>query len=292
MTKYKQKSPNPQLTLADAPQNFTYEMNSIKIPVVALGEDIWLSQKEIAELFGADIRTVSYHISKLIENNEVPNSTIQEIRIVAPDGKLRKVAHYNLDMIIPVGYRVGSPEAFQFRQWANSIIKQYLLVGVVINERKFGSKSTLRMGQALNILDKYELTDRADVQRLSRIYENKLGGELLIAIIADICTDPNYGLIKGIEYKTLFGMFADDLKAILNTKDIRASLPDFQLQAFTLAEMSLRTILSSHKQMNNEQVLNAIKASFTPIAAYIRQVSDIAGVHHVTGKPLLGSGNQ
>lgn len=289
MKKYKPKSPNPQLTLAEAPQTYTYETDKINLPILIQDENIWLSQKDMADLFGVTLQTVSEHIKHVIRD-EAEKPTIRKSRIVANDGKLREVAHYNLDVIIPVGYRIGSPEANQFRKWANGIIKQYLLVGVVINERKFGTKSTIQMERALNILDKYNLSDRADVQRLSRIYENKLGGELLIAIIADICTDPNYGLIKGIEYKTLFGMFADDLKAILNTKDIRASLPDFQLQAFTLAEMSLRTILSSHKQMNNEQVLNAIKISFAPIAAYIRQVSDIAGVHHVTGKSLLGSG--
>lgn len=284
------KPPKNQLTLAQAPQSYTYIAPEFSITVPVTNEDVWLSQKQIAQLFGADVRTVSYHIKALVESGEISDSVIQEIRITANDGKDYTVSHYGLDAIIPIGYRVGSSQAAEFRKWANSVLKQYLLLGYAINEKRVGSKDILKMEDDLAQLERHKLMDRPEAQRLSLVYENKKGAELLWAIINDVCLNPDFKIIKGMEYRILFGVVAADLKKLLGSDDIRGTLPDRQLKAFTLAETTLREILSVQKDIGNERVLEGVRIAFQPIGAYLRATSEFMGVNPVTNQPLLPSG--
>lgn len=99
------------------------EDGSLKLEVRLEDETVWLSQKLLAELFQKDIRTISEHIQNIYEEDELdPGSTIRNFRIVQMEGKrevARMVDFYNLDMIIPVGYRVKSYVATRFRIWAS-----------------------------------------------------------------------------------------------------------------------------------------------------------------------------
>lgn len=97
---------------------------------------IWATQDDIARLFGRDVSTISRHISNVFREGELDEvSVIAKFATTATDGKTYQVEHYNLDMIISVGYRVSSPKATAFRQWATNIIRTYLEQGYVINER-------------------------------------------------------------------------------------------------------------------------------------------------------------
>ncbi len=109
--------------------NFSLDVN------VSPDEDtVWLSTNEIALLFERDPKTIRKHINNVFEENEVDiNSNTQKMRIAGVD---QRVTFYSLDVIISVGYRVKSKRGVLFRQWANSILKQYLLNGHVINEER------------------------------------------------------------------------------------------------------------------------------------------------------------
>ena len=97
---------------------------------------VWLSQKQMAELFDKDVRTVNEHIQNVFAEKELKKkSVIRNFRIAASDGKMYQTKHYNLDVIISVGYRVKSQRGTQFRIWANSVLKQYLIEGYAINEK-------------------------------------------------------------------------------------------------------------------------------------------------------------
>ena len=293
MTKHSRKVSKSQLTLDKAPQSYIYTTPEFSIEVPVSNEDVWVSQKDMARLFGVDVRTINHHIQQVTASDGKsydPDSVIRKIRITASDGKSYEVAHYNLDIIISVGYRVGSLQATEFRKWASNIIKQYILVGYAINQKRVGSKSLLQMEDDLSKLERHNLTNRPEYQRLSRVYENKHGEELLFAMIKDVCLNPDYKAIKGLEYKILFGMWAKDLKDVLGSDKIRENLPDVQLQAFTLAELSLRKILEVQRNMTNEQVLESVRIAFQPIGVYLRGIAELTGTHIVTGKPLLSSG--
>lgn len=97
----------------------------IKIDVRLEDETVWLSQLQMAQLFGKDKRTVSEHINNIFKEGELDeNSVVRNFRITATDGKNYDTQHYNLDVIISVGYRVKSPQGTQFRIWATQRLKE------------------------------------------------------------------------------------------------------------------------------------------------------------------------
>ena len=103
------------------------------------GETIWLTQAQLAELFGVKLNTVNYHIKAILKSGELSaEATIRKIRIVQVEGGRqvsRPVDFHNLDMVISIGYRVNSMRATKFRQWATSVLKEYLLRGLVRDQR-------------------------------------------------------------------------------------------------------------------------------------------------------------
>ncbi len=102
-------------------------------------ENIWGTQKQIAEAFGVDVRTANEHIKNIFKTEELKeNSTIRKFRIVQKEGVrevTRDIEHYNLDMIISVGYRVNSKTATQFRIWATKTLKQHITKGYTLNKK-------------------------------------------------------------------------------------------------------------------------------------------------------------
>ncbi len=109
---------------------------SLDVNVSPEEETVWLTQKDMALLFNVSIDNISLHIKNIIKDGELDQSVFEESSITASDGKKYKTKIYNLDMIISVGYRVKSRRGIIFRKWANSILKQYLLKGSVINEER------------------------------------------------------------------------------------------------------------------------------------------------------------
>lgn len=113
---------------------------SIATEVRLEGETVWLSQKQMAELFDKDVRTINEHVINAFEEGELTReATIRKFRIVRQEGQRqveREIEHYNLDVIISVGYRVNSKKGTQFRIWASNVLKQYLLQGYALNQQK------------------------------------------------------------------------------------------------------------------------------------------------------------
>jgi len=103
-------------------------------------ENIWATQLKIAEAFGVNVRTVNEHINNIFKTKELDKmSTIRKFRIVQKEGKReieREVMHYNLDVIISVGYRVNSKTATEFRKWATNVLKEHIVKGYTINRKQ------------------------------------------------------------------------------------------------------------------------------------------------------------
>ncbi|MBX4187548.1 MAG: virulence RhuM family protein [Candidatus Doudnabacteria bacterium] len=103
-------------------------------------ESVWMSQFQMADLFQKDKNTISEHIQNVYKEAELPkNSTVRKFRVVQTEGKrevLREIEHYNLDVIISVGYRVKSKKGTQFRIWATQKLRDYLLKGYLVNEKR------------------------------------------------------------------------------------------------------------------------------------------------------------
>lgn len=100
-------------------------------------ETIWLTQKLMAELFQKDVRTINEHIQNIfVEGELAEESVIRKFRITAADGKSYETHHYNLEVIIAVGYRVKSPRGRQFRQWATARLNEYLVKGFTMDDER------------------------------------------------------------------------------------------------------------------------------------------------------------
>lgn len=103
-------------------------------------ENIWLTQKMMAVLYDVEVHTINYHIKKILEDNELnENSTIRKFRIVQNEGErqlTRNTNHYNLQMIIAVGFKINNERAIQFRKWANTIVKDYTIKGWVMDDER------------------------------------------------------------------------------------------------------------------------------------------------------------
>lgn len=103
-------------------------------------ENIRLTQKMMAVLYDVEAHTINYHIKKILEDNELnENSTIRKFRIVQNEGErqiTRNTNHYNLQMIIAVGFKINNERAIQFRKWANTIVKDYTIKGWVMDDER------------------------------------------------------------------------------------------------------------------------------------------------------------
>ena len=111
----------------------------VRLDVIIDNETVWLSQQQMVVLFESSKANVSEHIKRIFEQKELrPDSTVRKIRTVRREGLraiVRTLTYYNLDLIISVGFRVNTKRGIQFRQWANGVLKEYLLKGYTVNNR-------------------------------------------------------------------------------------------------------------------------------------------------------------
>jgi hypothetical protein len=136
--------------------------NEAEVKVRFESDTFWLSQRAMAELFDKDSDTVGLHLKNIYEELELDElSTTEFFSVVQIEGKRavnRKIKHYNLDAILSVGYRVNSKQGTQFRQWATQRLKDYLIKGYAINQKRLDELS-----QMVSII---EQSTQSDKQRL------------------------------------------------------------------------------------------------------------------------------
>jgi hypothetical protein len=111
------------------------EDSATKIEVRLEDETVWLNRHQLALLFNRDIKTIGKHITNALKEELEDISVVAKFATTANDGKVYNVEHYNLDMILSIGYRVKSKQGTKFRQWANQVLKDYLLKGYAVSQR-------------------------------------------------------------------------------------------------------------------------------------------------------------
>ena len=177
----KKKKDNEITIRSSAAEYLTYVAaigdNPESIEVRYEDENIWLTQKMLATLYGIELNTINYHIKKIYEDNELEeDSTIRNFRIVQKEGNRevsRNVAHYNLQMIIAIGFKVDNERAVQFRKWANQIVKDYTIKGWVMDDER------LKNGGSI-------LTEKYFEEQLERIREIRMSERKFYQKITDI----------------------------------------------------------------------------------------------------------
>ena len=145
-------------------------------------ENIWLTQKMMASLYDVDVRTINDHIKKIYSDSELEQSaTIRKYRIVQTEGSrqvTREVNHYNLQMIISVGFKVNNERAVQFRKWANQIVKNYTIQGWVMDDDRLKNGGTVLTKEyfekQLERIREIRLSERKFYQKITDIYATAL----------------------------------------------------------------------------------------------------------------------
>ena len=145
-------------------------------------ENIWLTQRMMAELYGVYVRTINYHITSIFEDFELEEgATIRKFRIVQSEGSRqvnREVNHYNLQMIIAVGFKVNNARAIQFRKWANAIVKDYTIKGWVMDDERLKNGGTVLtekyFEEQLEKIREIRLSERKFYQKITDIYATAL----------------------------------------------------------------------------------------------------------------------
>ncbi|RLV57693.1 hydroxyacid dehydrogenase [Parashewanella curva] len=143
------------------------------------GESLWLSQQLIAELYQKNIRTINEHLVNIYDEGELEqNATIRNFRIVRQEGSrqvTREIAHYNLDAILAVGYRVRSKAGTQFRQWATRTLKEYLAKGFVMDDERLKSpESSQYFDELLNRIRDIRSSEKIFWRKVCDIYATSI----------------------------------------------------------------------------------------------------------------------
>ena len=164
----KKKLPDNQITFYQSPDG------SVNIEVFYAQENIWLTQKRMAELFDTTAPNINMHLRNIFNKEELDkNSVIKDFLITAADGKNYKTKFYSLEAIVSVGYRVNSERGTQFRQWATGILKNYIHRGYAldVNRMKYGSRfSTRYFDELYEEIKDIRTSERMIYQKITDIY--------------------------------------------------------------------------------------------------------------------------
>jgi hypothetical protein len=168
-------------SLADFPNTVSQFMfyaandGSVKVQVMIGDETVWSSQKGMGEIFDVDVRTISEHLGNIFSSGELDEySVIRKFRTTAVDGKNYDTNFYNLDVIISVGYRVNSSKATQFRRWATSILKEYMIKGYALDDERLKQGNQLfgqdYFDELLERIRKIRTSERMFWQKVTDLY--------------------------------------------------------------------------------------------------------------------------
>ena len=203
---------------------FETEDRSVTLTVPVNQEMVWLSRNQMAELFDRDIKTIGKHINNALRE-ELHNSTVAKFATVQNEGGrevVRLIEYYNLDVIISVGYRVKSKRGVEFRKWANSVLRQYILRGYAVNNNRIAqlgeviqimkrTQNSLDSKQVLSVIERYstalDLLDAYDHQNMSRPQGNVATYVLTYEECMDIIANMRFGDESDIFGKEKDGSF-------------------------------------------------------------------------------------
>ena len=203
---------------------FETEDKKVLLPVEVKDETVWLNRNQMAELFDRDVKTIGKHINNALrEELSNVNSTVAKFATVQNEAGrdvLRNIEYYNLDVIISVGYRVKSNRGVEFRRWANSVLKQYILQGYAVNKKRVQqlgevirimkrTENELDSKQILSVIERYnnalDLLDAYDHQTMKRPKGNEATYVLTYEECAEVIQSMQFG-----DESDLFGKEKDD----------------------------------------------------------------------------------
>jgi len=219
----KDKTPKPDLVRSSAAEYLTFVAASgsqeVSVQMRYEDENIWLTQKMMAQIYDVDVRTVSEHLRNIFQATELEElSVIRKFRITASDGKNYQVKHYNLQATIAVGFKVENERAVQFRKWANRIVKDYTIQGWVMDEERLKSGGSILteefFDRQLGKVREIRLSERKFYQKITDIYATAIDYDSTAA-----ATKRFFAAVQNKLHYAIHGQTASEL--IVNRADHR-----------------------------------------------------------------------
>jgi hypothetical protein len=161
-----------------SPTNFILyasDDDTVKVGVIVQGETVWLTQKQMAELFSVQVPAINKHLANIFASGELQEEAVVSIlEITAADGKTYQTKHYNLDAIISVGYRVNSQQATRFRIWATQVLHEFIIKGFVLDDERLKQGGRLfgqdYFDELLERIREIRASERRFYQKITDIY--------------------------------------------------------------------------------------------------------------------------
>lgn len=240
----------------------------------------WLSQKQIAQMFDLDVKTVSHHIQNFKEKRaKTAKQGIRSFQIPTAGG-VQSVEHYNHNVVIFVGYRAQiTDQTVHFQEFVEDTFQR------MMEQEHARAIKKIKHSRDVNITG-YILGGKTPAHATKRVDMMDTYRDLSAAIVR-ISSPKLIGQVVNAEYMALFGQIASDLKRILNTKSIRDSLSEMQIEYLEWADKTLVRVLSQKDTLSDEELITLVTKTVAPIAEHFKMMCDVMGIDTVTGQKLL-----
>jgi hypothetical protein len=261
----------------------TKESNiNVQILVDKKSETIWLSQKRIAEIFDVNVPAITKHISNILADGELDSATISTLEIVQKEGTRnikRKIEHYNLDMIISIGYRVNSKKATQFRIWATKKLKEFIIKGFVLDDE--------RLKQGNNVFNKNyfdELLERIrEIRASEKLFYEKVKDVFALSVDYDSTSNESKNFFahcqNKLEYAIVGMTSAEIIKARANH-----NLPNMGLTSWSGKKRDKKPIqkdITIAKNYLNEDEIKNLNRLTTMLLDYVEDQTKKGIIFHM-----------
>ena len=256
----KKNNPQSQIVI------YQTEDGHAKVDVRFEGETVWLSQKLMAELFDITIPTINEHLKNIFYTKELEeNSVIRNFRITAEDGKMYDTKHYNLDVIIALGYRVNSKRATQFRVWATARLRDYIIKGFALDDERMkqGGERARYFEELLQRVRDIRSSERNFYQKVTDIYATSIDyrkdDELTKKFFATVQNKMHFA-VHGHTAAEIVSMRADSAKPMMG-------LSNFKGKYITAGDVKIAKNYLSEKELKQLNLIVSLYLDFAELQA-------------------------
>ena len=240
---------------------YTTDDGQVDIEVRLEEENVWLTQKSMAELFETTKQNISLHIKNIFEDGELQEKTVsKDSLLTAKDGKNYKTKFYNLDLIIAVGYRVKSVRGTQFRIWANKLIKEYLIKGYNLNVKRFKNNGGGTYFE--EVLEKIR-----DIRSSEKVFWRKILDIYATSVDYDAKNEQTREFFKTVQNKMHYAVHGNTAAEVIfnrvDSEKENIGLTNFKGSMPTRAETEIAKNYLNEKELN---LLNRMVSAYLDVA--------------------------
>lgn len=228
------------------------EKGDTKIDVYFAEDTIWMTQRTMAELYQVDVRTINEHIGNILMDSELDEAaTIRNFRIVRQEGARqvqREIKHYNLDMILAVGYRVRSNVGIHFRRWASGVLTEYMKKGFVLNDERLRNPREFGADYFDELLERIR-----DIRASEKRVYQKVKEIFVLSVDYDSKSQAAQDFFKSVQNKLEYAATGHTAPEIIATR-VDATKDNMGLNAFEGAKVRRKDVTVAKNYMTHDEI--------------------------------------